>query len=146
MTHKTLKTSAANFIDDESGAVTVDWVVLTATIVGLGIAVTGVVSGGMADLSGDIDTQLSGQLIETAFVSAWSYAPQNQEKWEDRMAGMRDNYSGKPADDILERMNEQLADIDTVRDGQQDEYAAYQIVLEENGGSVPDEWPDMRDF
>ena len=55
------------FRNDESGAVTVDWVVLTAAIVGLGIAVYGVVSGGIQDLSQDIDNQLTGQAISTAF-------------------------------------------------------------------------------
>ncbi|MGR3436715.1 MAG: pilus assembly protein [Shimia sp.] len=46
------------FRADEVGAVTVDWVVLTAAIVGLGIAVLTTVSGGVQDLAGDIDTQL----------------------------------------------------------------------------------------
>lgn len=50
-----------NFKNDESGAVTVDWVVLTAAIVGLGIAVLAAVSDGVENLSEDIDTQLSGQ-------------------------------------------------------------------------------------
>ncbi len=48
------------FIADESGAVTVDWVVLTAALVGLGLAVMAVVSGGVENLSSDIDTQLVG--------------------------------------------------------------------------------------
>jgi len=56
-----------NFRNDESGAVTVDWVVLTAAIVGLGIAVYAVVSGGIADLSQDVDNQLTGQAISTSF-------------------------------------------------------------------------------
>jgi Flp pilus assembly pilin Flp len=47
------------FLSDESGAVTVDWVVLTAAIVGLGLAVMSVVSGGVEDLSGDITTALT---------------------------------------------------------------------------------------
>ncbi|MBZ0128045.1 MAG: pilus assembly protein [Rhodobacteraceae bacterium] len=58
---------AKNFKNDESGAVTVDWVVLTAAIVGLGIAVLAAVSDGLDNLSGDIDTQLSGQAISTSF-------------------------------------------------------------------------------
>ena len=58
---------AKTFRNDESGAVTVDWVVLTAAIVGLGIAVYGVVSNGIQDLSKDIDTQLSTEHISTAF-------------------------------------------------------------------------------
>jgi Flp pilus assembly pilin Flp len=48
-----------NFAKSESGAVTVDWVVLTAAIVGLGLAVMAVVSGGIEDLSNDINTQLT---------------------------------------------------------------------------------------
>ncbi len=56
-----------NFFADESGAVTVDWVVLTAAIVGLGIAVMASVSDGLENLSGDIDQQLSDQGISTTF-------------------------------------------------------------------------------
>jgi Flp pilus assembly pilin Flp len=55
------------FAKSESGAVTVDWVVLTAAIVGLGLAVMAVVSGGVEDLAGDIDTQLTGMGIDTTF-------------------------------------------------------------------------------
>ncbi|WP_425092712.1 Flp family type IVb pilin [Tropicimonas sp. S265A] len=58
---------AQTFRNDEDGAVTVDWVVLTAAIVGLGIAVYGVVSGGINDLSTDIDTQLKTDQIKTTF-------------------------------------------------------------------------------
>jgi hypothetical protein len=39
--------------------VTVDWVVLTAALVGLGLAVMAVVSNGIEDLSGDISTALA---------------------------------------------------------------------------------------
>lgn len=48
-----------NFAADESGAVTVDWVVLTAAIVGLGIAVMASVSTGVNDLGTDISNALS---------------------------------------------------------------------------------------
>ena len=58
-----------NFAKSESGAVTVDWVVLTAAIVGLGLAVMAVVSAGVQDLSGDINTQLTGQAITTSFTT-----------------------------------------------------------------------------
>ena len=47
------------FLTDESGAVTVDWVVMTSGVVGLGLATMAVVSSGVEDLSGDINTQLS---------------------------------------------------------------------------------------
>ncbi|WP_298435117.1 hypothetical protein [uncultured Jannaschia sp.] len=56
------------FLSDDSGAVTVDWVVLTAALVGLGLAVMGVVSTGVQDISGDIDGQLkSDDIIQVAF-------------------------------------------------------------------------------
>lgn len=47
------------FSRDESGAVTVDWVVLTAAIVGLGIAVLAAVSGGVAGLGTKIGTAVN---------------------------------------------------------------------------------------
>ena len=49
-----------NFKNDESGAVTVDWVVLTAALVGLGIAVIMVVSGGINSAANTINTELEG--------------------------------------------------------------------------------------
>ena len=48
-----------NFKNDEDGAVTVDWVVLTAAIVGLGIAVLTSVQGGTTALAGKISSELS---------------------------------------------------------------------------------------
>ena len=53
------------FAKDEDGAVTVDWVVLTGAIVGLGIAVLSTVSGGATDLAGDIDGELESMTIAT---------------------------------------------------------------------------------
>ena len=47
------------FSKDESGAVTVDWVVLTAAIVGLGIAVIAAVSTGVRGLGGEIESALA---------------------------------------------------------------------------------------
>jgi Flp pilus assembly pilin Flp len=47
------------FAADESGAVTVDWVVLTAAIVGLGIAVIASVRGGTESVANAIGTSLS---------------------------------------------------------------------------------------
>ncbi len=55
MSLATIKT----FLVSESGAVTVDWVVLTAAIVGLGLAVMAVVSAGVESLSNDIAGELN---------------------------------------------------------------------------------------
>lgn len=51
------------FRSDESGAVTVDWVVLTAAIVGLGIVVMTTVGGGITTLSGNISTAIGGTTV-----------------------------------------------------------------------------------
>lgn len=48
-----------NFRKDESGAVTVDWVVLTAAIVGLAIAIGSVMFDNVRDLANEIDTELT---------------------------------------------------------------------------------------
>jgi Flp pilus assembly pilin Flp len=47
------------FTKDEDGAVTVDWVVLTAALVLVGGVVVSAIRGGMEDLASDINTQLS---------------------------------------------------------------------------------------
>lgn len=47
-----------NFAKDESGAVTVDWVVLTAAIVGLGILVLNTVGQSTTGLASEIGTSL----------------------------------------------------------------------------------------
>ena len=57
-----------DFLHDETGAVTVDWVVLTAALVGLGLAVVTVVRTGVGTQSQAIDDQLeSDSIIRTAF-------------------------------------------------------------------------------
>lgn len=53
------------FRHDEDGAVTVDWVVLTAAIVGLGIAVVQTVGNGTVVLGDKIRAQLETQTITT---------------------------------------------------------------------------------
>ena len=62
-----LLNSALKLKSDESGAVTVDWVVLTAAIVSLSIAVMAAVATGVENLSGDLDTHLSGQGVAATF-------------------------------------------------------------------------------
>ena len=56
---------AMNFKRDEDGAVTVDWVVLTAAIVGLGIAVMLSVGGSTSDLADTIANKLETTGIST---------------------------------------------------------------------------------
>ncbi len=71
-----------SFLLSESGAVTVDWVVLTAAMVGLGMAAMAVVSGGVENASGEISTELASLEVGFSFATDavaamdWSaYAP-----------------------------------------------------------------------
>ncbi|MEO0752842.1 MAG: hypothetical protein AAFY25_13700 [Pseudomonadota bacterium] len=52
-----------NFRKDEDGAVTVDWVVLTAAVVGLGVAGVSTVSGGIGSLATAIQEGVSTKTV-----------------------------------------------------------------------------------
>ncbi|ABA78059.2 hypothetical protein GQF56_12600 [Rhodobacter sphaeroides] len=54
------------FRNDEDGAVTVDWVVLTAAIVGLGILVVGAVSGGLTNAANTLVEDLDATMTQAA--------------------------------------------------------------------------------
>lgn len=56
------------FCKTENGAVTVDWVVMTAAIVGLGIAVVIEVRSGLEDLAGEIEASLSGATVTSSLL------------------------------------------------------------------------------
>ncbi len=51
-----------NFRNDEDGAVTVDWVVLTAAIVALGLVVGTSVKNGATTLATDVGNDLAAQV------------------------------------------------------------------------------------
>ncbi|MEM8773718.1 MAG: hypothetical protein AAGF53_01715 [Pseudomonadota bacterium] len=61
-----------NFRKEEEGAVTVDWVVLTAAVVGLGVAGVTAVSGGVNTLATNISTGVAGQTVGVASGSGGS--------------------------------------------------------------------------
>ena len=70
-----------SFVFSEHGAVSVDWVVLTSAMVGLGLATGTLVAGGVSNLSGDIATALSSQMAAT-FEAATSALTQTS-LWDD---------------------------------------------------------------
>ena len=55
----TLKNILNKFFNDESGAVTVDWVVLTAAIVGLGMVVLNTVGLGINTFGTNVVTDMT---------------------------------------------------------------------------------------
>lgn len=87
--HKMMN-STKLFLAEDSGAVTVDWVVLTAALVGLGLASMAVVSAGVEDLSGDMRSQMESQEISASFGStavAWEAG-----QWDMSNPGIYDTY------------------------------------------------------
>lgn len=54
-----------SFRDQDDGAVTVDWVVLTAATVGLSVAVIAIVANGATDHSTGVGAALSSQAVAT---------------------------------------------------------------------------------
>ena len=59
------------FLTDETGAVTVDWTVMTAAIVGLGLASAAAVSTGAVNLGNDVESSLSGASVSGL---RWAFA------------------------------------------------------------------------
>ncbi len=58
---------ARRFRTAEDGAVTVDWVVLTAGIAGLAIAVMAGITGNMGSIGAAVNTFLAAQTVVTTF-------------------------------------------------------------------------------
>jgi len=52
------------FRKDEEGAVSVDWVVLTAAIVGLGVAAVSTVEGGVDTLASSISAGVADETVQ----------------------------------------------------------------------------------
>ena len=57
------------FNKDEDGAVTVDWVVLTAAVVGLAVAGVASVRTGVTSLAGTISTEVSTKSVDNGDTS-----------------------------------------------------------------------------
>lgn len=58
------------FVEEENGAVAVDWVVLSGGLVAVGMAAVMVISGGIESLSGELAGEVSGIEIRTSFARA----------------------------------------------------------------------------
>ncbi|MCU9847255.1 hypothetical protein OEZ60_04475 [Defluviimonas sp. WL0024] len=63
------------FHNEEDGAVTVDWVVLTAAVVGLAVAALAAVQQGSDGLAGKIQAWLDGSEVPATMLGASSTTP-----------------------------------------------------------------------
>ena len=62
-----MRARITNFLGSEDGAVTVDWVVLTAAIVGMGVVVITTVAGGALDHTSGLNSHLAGADVTTSY-------------------------------------------------------------------------------
>ncbi len=65
MKEMNMKVVLTQFAKDENGAVTVDWVVLTGAVIGLGIAVIATISDGALDHASGLGQHLNVKSVET---------------------------------------------------------------------------------
>ncbi|MGP1358103.1 hypothetical protein [Roseicyclus sp.] len=95
------------FVTAEDGAVTVDWVMISAAVVSLGLATTAVVTGGVANLSGEVETTLEDYEISTSFAAA--AAPWQAGQWEMNNPGAYESnvtwMAGFTDENLLAHMN-----------------------------------------
>ncbi|OUS05324.1 hypothetical protein A9Q96_12125 [Rhodobacterales bacterium 52_120_T64] len=127
------------FWDNESGAVTVDWVVLTAAIVGIAITVIALISGGVESASsGTSDRVISASLFGgggTVYGSESDYSP-----WGHLYP---DSYnSGMSTADVSDLETLYLAAYDEALNSPDpmtiDTLAGYEAAMVERGVDVPD--------
>ena len=61
-------TSWHKFLASESGAISVDWTVLTAAVAGMALAATAVIEDGISTLASNLEAELRTQQVSDAFV------------------------------------------------------------------------------
>lgn len=66
---------AKPFLDGESGAVTVDWVILSAAAVGMTLAVMGLMGDGLEHAVGDIDANLNAPSVIARMQAGFGHTP-----------------------------------------------------------------------
>ena len=143
------------FYKDESGAVTVDWVVLTAAIVGIAIAVVSLISGGVEDASVGVNDEL---IVASNFTfggddANWAsgYLPlseQHGDTWsgdgvddEGRTwaENTYDNWSVLSDEELVSKYNEDYSTATSTIDPTRADYVAVQeTIMNDRGIPIPD--------
>lgn len=62
-----MNTAIQTFLAEEDGASTVDFVMLTAALIGLALSVSTMVTGGVADLTNEVATVVADRSVEAAW-------------------------------------------------------------------------------
>lgn len=93
------------FLESESGAVTTDWVVLTAALVGLGVGTAGAVRTGTSALATDINTSLTSAVVGGGLLllDGFSYVQHTGAQWN----GMIAAFAERTDEDLVRYANGQ---------------------------------------
>lgn len=132
------------FLQNEEGAVTVDWVVLTAGLVGLGLATLSVVSSGVGDLTNDTSEALSNEyIISTNFTPGQWYYSDRTGAYSAVMSLYENNESHDVSWYLTNGYSDFINSIEAdegVDDASEflDEYAAAVEITLAQGGSLPE--------
>lgn len=141
--------SFQRFLQSENGAVTVDWVVLTAALVGLGLAAMAVVSGGIEDLSAEVSVELAsldtgslydwgsaGEVLSSVWGDLGIFSPrQTASQAEAYVASVLAN-NGGDYQAAYDQLYQQVLDM-TYADGESiDDFGAFVAMAEANGAPL----------
>lgn len=145
-----------SFVTKTDGAVTVDWTIMAAAVVGIGIASVTYVRSGSGALGDDVQSSLTNASV--AFISGvdlsqeigaiWSPLTGYYDLLRPQTAAMTDEdlynwlvyYSEFMTDPSLG------ANTGFTQDVYRDVYAVLQVEYEERGNTVPDGYYDLRDY
>ncbi len=148
-----VRNHAAGFLADDAGAVTVDWVVLTAAVTGLGIASVAAVRTGTGSLAGDISSSLSAASVAAmgelgAGVRSLIAASEDEyQTFLDATRRRTDNALLNHLAQYIERAPLYFEDRNMRYTGIYiDQYATITDVLNERGVTIPDGSPTVDEF
>ncbi|MBF9035874.1 hypothetical protein HKCCE2091_16625 [Rhodobacterales bacterium HKCCE2091] len=137
------------FLKSESGAITVDWVVLTAAIVGLGLATMTVVSGGVADLSDDTAVEIAsldpgslydwapaGPMINSGWGELGIFSPRQSAEGAESYAASVLAYNGDDYQAAYDQLYRQAMNM-TYSDGESiDDFGAFEALAAADGATI----------
>ena len=112
-----------DFIRSESGAVTTDYVVLSAAMVGSGLAAVNSSAVGVENIAGDIEAALRGNIVNTSFArqtyfddfenSAGFWVGGQVDGSEDAFGGILGPYGGSNGEEMVTRTYDLLSGYDS---------------------------------
>jgi hypothetical protein len=137
-----------HFLQSENGAVTVDWVVLTSGLVGLGLSVMVVVSGGVEDLSNDTSTELTS--LDPGSMYDWASGALTNSGWGDlgifspsQTATQAESYAasvlaanGGDYQAAYDQLYQQALDMTYAQGESIDDFGAFEALAAANGATI----------